>query len=103
MSANAAPVVDEADEDKDNDHYDFDHCKPVLGFAWTCSRMLLSARLNLMSEGPRTVHPYVDQLHRKNRQNDHQGILPRRDVWVPVLYAHIIRDERMKVNGYTYL
>lgn len=61
------------------------------------------ARVSLVSDKPRTVHPYVDQLHRKNRQNDHQGILPRRDVWVPVLYARIIRDERMKVNGYTYL
>ena len=33
MSADAAPVVDEGDEDEDDDHENFDHREPVFGFS----------------------------------------------------------------------
>ena len=32
-----------------------------------------------------TINSDVDELHGKNRRNDHEGILPCGDVWVPVL------------------
>ena len=32
-----------------------------------------------------TINSDVDELHGKNRCNDHEGILPCGDVWVPVL------------------
>ena len=54
MAVDAAPIVDEADEDEDDDHDDLDHGEPVLGLACLHVRRLISA--TLMSTHHRREH-----------------------------------------------
>ena len=82
MAVNASPVVDEADEDEDDDHDDLDHSEPVLGLSYPSVRKTVDEQVIV---GTRTIYADVDELHGKNRCNDHEGILPCGDVWVPVL------------------
>ena len=81
MAVDASPVVDEADEDKDDDHNDLDHGEPVFGFACLGVRRLYCRPA---TEG-RTVDADMDELDDEYGRDEDQGPLPWRNLRVPVL------------------
>ena len=83
MALNAAPVVDKADDDEEEDHDDLDHSEPVLGLAWCTVKDTPRGTDN--AQGRLTVHPHVDELHDEDGCNDDERVLPGGEAAVPVL------------------